>query len=150
MHTSSQHKHNLHLNMSASFLHPTVSSTSAVVATSSEGFVHWSKITWRRRFSSLHSWRSCCDITFFWYKAASTTRWRVGHIGSERMNFIRCAVLYSCRCWKVNWMHTSNILTSQHCCLLGAVQSIQHISCFSNNIWRLYTLHKDYPARSIQ
>ena len=39
----------------------------------------------RRIFRALPvlMWRSCCAITFFWYKAASTTKWRGGHVRHE-------------------------------------------------------------------
>ena len=89
---SRQHKPNLRLNISASFFHPTMSSTPAVVATSSEGLVHWSKMRSRRMFRALlfHFRRSYCVITSFWYNRTSTTKWRGGHVQHENMIHMQC------------------------------------------------------------
>ena len=43
-----------------------------------------------------HFWRSCCAITFFWYKAASTTKWRGGHIRHEDRWWPTLHELYTC------------------------------------------------------
>ena len=52
---------------------------------SSEGLAYRSKTRSRCMSDALpfHFWRSCSAITFFWYKAASTTKWRGGHVQHE-------------------------------------------------------------------